>query len=410
MKHPLTLLCLLAVALASQAQYQLPNPGFEQWDGGTTSEPTHWNSFASSDGTFSGLADSPHHYRRNGGRPGSAGSHYLTIYTKSILGIKANGNMTTGRIHAGSMSASSSDNYNYTQRSNANHCQPFSGTPDSMYVWISFYAASGTSQAQVSAILHGDSDFRAPNQENSPEHYCGKAQARFNRTTSSRTEMQWQQVKVPFVYDGQSEARYLLVNLTTNASPGAGSADDSLSIDDIEFIYSAWLDNILVDGHPIDGFRKERMDYTVHVDEPRLLSDPNLFIVPEADDAAVDIDCQRLDDTSSLITLTVAAEDTHTVRTYRLTLTTGHPAGASHLDLPFPASDLHPLRIYPNPTTDVITLEGEPGTTLRLTDLAGRQLLQFNILHPIFTIDLAPLPSGTYLLHHGTATQRIVKL
>ena len=49
-------------------------------------------------------------------------------------------------------SAASSDNYNYTQRSNADHSLAFTGTPDSMYVWVSYYAASGSSQGQVSAI------------------------------------------------------------------------------------------------------------------------------------------------------------------------------------------------------------------------------------------------------------------
>ena len=409
MKHTLIILCLLAAAFMCRAQHQLPNPGFEQWDGGITSEPTHWNSFASSDGTFSGLADSPHHYRRNGGRPGSDGSHYLTVYTKSILGIKANGNMTTGRIHAGSMSASSSDNYNYTQRANASHCQPFVGTPDSMYVWVSFYASSESSQAQVSAIVHGVNDFRAPNEEGNPNLYCGKAHARFARTTASRSEMQWQQMRVPFVYDGRSEAAYILVNITTNATPGGGSADDSLSVDDIEFVYSAWLNDILVDGRPIDGFSKGRTDYTVHVDEPRLLADPNLFVVPEARDASVDIACQPLDDTSSLVTLTVTAEDTHTVRTYRLTLTTGHPAGASHLDLQPPTSDLRPLTFFPNPTVGPLTIEAEPGSEVRLTDLQGRLISRFTIHTSQFKVDLAPLPAGTYLLHHAHRATPIVK-
>lgn len=407
MKHTLALLCLLALALAGRAQHQLPNPGFELWDGGVTSEPTHWNSFASSDGSFSSLADSPHHYRRNGGRPGSDGSHYLTIYTTSILGIKANGNMTTGRIHAGSMSASSSDNYNHTQRSNASHCQPFSGTPDSLYVWVSFYASSASAQAQVSAILHGDNDFRAPNQENRPDLYCGKAQARFTRTTGSPTEPHWQLLKVPFLYDGQSDPRYLLVNLTTNATPGGGSANDSLSIDDIRFVYSAWLNDILVDGRPIDGFRKGRTDYTVHVDEPRLLADPNLFVVPEARDASVAIDRQPLDDTSSLVTLTVTAEDTHTVRTYHLTLTTGHPAGASHLDIQPPTSDLQPLTFFPNPASGRITVRA--AADVSLLDCSGRRLQHFKNQNSEFTIDLSGLPAGTYLLHSQGLTRTLVK-
>ena len=406
MKRILIHLGLLAATLSVGAQYQLPNPGFEQWDGGTTSEPTHWNSFATSDGTFSGLASSPHHYRRNGGRPGSIGSHYLTIYTKSIIGIKANGNMTTGRIHAGSTSASSSDNYNYTQRSTANHCQPFAGTPDSMYVWVSYYAASASSQAQVSAIVHGDNDFRAPNQESNANLYCGKAQARFTRTTTSSSAMQWQQVKVPFVYDGRSEARYLLVNLTTNATPGSGSADDSLSIDDIEFVYSAWLTDILVDGRPIDGFRQGLLDYTVHVDDANMLSACTLEGIPEVSDATVSTTLQPVDDTSSLALLTVTAEDGTTERTYRLTLTTGHPAGASQLDIPVVRTSRTSFLIYPNPATDRLTVEADG--EVHLTDLAGR-LLQRRQVRGSATLNLADLPSGTYLLHCNSITHKVVK-
>lgn len=396
---------MLAACLAVGAQYQLPNPGFEQWDGGSTSEPTHWNSFATSDGSYSSLASSPHHYRRDGGRPGTEGSHYLTIYTKSIVGIKANGNMTTGRIHAGSMSASSSDNYNYTQRSNANHSQPFTGTPDSMYVWVSFYAASAASQAQVSAIVHGDNDFRAPNQENNADLYCGKAQARFTRTTSSASVMQWQQVKVPFVYDGHSEARYLLVNITTNATPGSGSANDSLSIDDIEFVYSAWLTGILVDGHPIGGFRQELLDYTVHVDDAGMLSSCVLEGIPEAADATVSTTLQPVDDTTSLALLTVTAEDGITVRTYRITLTTGHPEGAAPLGI----ADAHPrmgFTCYPNPVADRLTVEAHG--EVRLCTLTGR-LLQRHQVRGSATLDLSALPSGTYLLRCNGATQKVVK-
>ena len=102
-----------APSLNAQTIYQLPNAGFEQWDSDElTAEPTNWNSFATSDGPWASLASSPHHYHRHGSRPGGTGSHYLTIYTQSIIGIKANGNMTTGRIHAGGITPTSSDNYN----------------------------------------------------------------------------------------------------------------------------------------------------------------------------------------------------------------------------------------------------------------------------------------------------------
>ena len=398
----IVILILVMSSLMTHAQYQLPNPGFEQWDGGTTSEPTHWNSFATSDGSFASLASSPHHYRRTGGRPRSTGSHFLTIYTQSIFGVKANGNMTTGRIHAGSMSAGSSDNYNYTQRSNTDHSQPFTGTPDSMYVWVSYYAASGNSQAQISAILHGDNDFRAPNQEGDPSLYCGKATAQFARTTTSASSYQWQLLKVPFVYSGNSDANYMLINMTTNATPGGGDGNDSLSIDDIEFVYSSWLTAISVDGQPLQGFSKGRMDYVLHVDDAATLDDIHVEATTEVDDADVEIEQHRSDDTTLLVTITVTAEDHTTTHIYTLTLTCGQPT----VGIDGMRDGNTRLSVYPNPATDAVTVEAE-GTTV-LCDLGGRVLLRRDA-HGATRFDLSSLPAGTYLIRHGASVARVIK-
>ena len=139
------LLTFLLAHTSTQAQYQLLNPGFESWEGtSATACPSHWSSFPQADGSWAWAASTAQHYHRNGGRPGSTGNSYLTIYSRSVLGVVANGNMTTGQIHAGSTSAASASNYNYTHRGSS-YCHPFSGTPDSMYVWVSYYAASASS-------------------------------------------------------------------------------------------------------------------------------------------------------------------------------------------------------------------------------------------------------------------------
>ena len=397
----IVILCLALTALMANAQYQLPNPGFEQWDGGNTSEPTHWNSFATSDGSYASLASSPHHYRRNGGRPGTDGSHFLTIYTKSIMGIKANGNMTTGRIHAGAMIASSSENYNYTQRSNANHCQPFSGTPDSMYVWVSYYAANGNSKAQISAILHGDNDFRSPNQENDASLFCGKATTTFNRTTSSDNTYQWRKLKVPFVYNGNSAARYMLINMTTNATPGGGDSNDSLSIDDIEFVYSSWLTGITLGGQPIDNFQKGQLDYLLHIDDTSLLNNAEVEAVAEVDDATVAIDQQRVDDTTSIIFINVTAEDNVTRHTYTLTITSGVPS----VGLP-DVAEQSSLSVYPNPALSNITVTADGKVSIMSLD--GRILLQSDVKGTAI-LDVSSLPAGLYLLRCGNSVRRLIK-
>ena len=393
----------LATATVANAQFQLPNGGFEQWDGGTTSEPAHWNSFATSDGSYASLASSTHHYRRNGGRPGTQGSHYLTIYTKSIMGVKANGNMTTGRIHAGSTSASSSENYNYTQRGNADHCQPFSGTPDSMYVWVSFYAASSSSEAQISAILHGNNDFRSPNDEGSASLYRAKATARFTRTTSSGSTMRWQQIRVPFVYSGNSQAAYLLVNMTTNATAGGGAANDSLSVDDIVFVYSSWLTGIRVAGVPVEGFSKGRMNYAVHVEDTAVLASCEVTATAEVDDATVTIEQRRVDDTTAQAVITVLAEDGVSSHTYRVTLTSGIPTEPDGIGA---AAEPRRLTVSPNPTSGILHVEADGEVCLY--DPTGR-LVERRTVHGGTAFDLTTMPAGIYLLRNGDLTRRVIK-
>lgn len=400
-----SILCILVIAFAltsNSQQYQLLNPGFEQWDGNNTSEPTHWNTFSSSDGSYASLASSNHHYRRAGGRPGTSGSYYLTVYTTSIFGIKANGNMTTGCVHAGAMSATSSENYNYTKRSSSEHSQPFTATPDSMYVWVSFYAADASSVAQVSVTIHGNNDFRTPNDESNATLYKGKALAYVTRTTSSATQPNWQLQKVPFSYTGSSTANYILVNISSNIIPGGGAANDSISVDDIVFIYNAWLNNLKVNNTPIAGFSKGRFNYTVAVTDTAALSTATVQAVTEVSDAHVNTERTRIDDSTAMVTVTVTAEDGVTVKTYHVTLTVSPNGGTSGIDNAQPAL----TEAFPNPTTGILNIHAEG--LVRICDLQGRTLLSLTC-HESATIDISHLPNGIYLLSTEEKTVRIIK-
>lgn len=396
---------ILSATMHAQSPFQLPNPGFELWDGGNTSEPTYWNTFSSSDGTYASLASDNHHYRRSGGRPGTAGSHYLTLYTRSIIGIKANGNMTTGRIHAAAMSASSSNNYNYTQRSNPDHCQPFSATPDSLYVWVSYYAASRSSEAQVEAIIHGDRDFKAPNDVENTAYFKGRAVAKTTRTTDSPSQMYWTLLKVPFVYNGTDEAHYLLVNMTTNNIPGDGDANDSLSVDDITFIYSAWLNNILLQGNPINGFHRGKLDYALHVDDLQAIDAADISATPQAADSRLDIQLQNVDDSTRLALLNVTAEDSVTTRTYRLFLC----AGTARIPVGIEAPQKEPLfAIYPNPARGYINIVSHADNEmLTIHNMQGQTVLQTPVSGNA-RIALPPLPHGCYTVTLGGQHRRLI--
>ena len=384
----LTAMLVFGWALA-QNGYQLPNPGFEQWDGGETSEPTHWNTFSSCDGSFAGLASNNHHYRRGGHRPGGNGDYYLTIYTQSILGIKANGNMTTGRVHAGAMSANSSENYNYTQRSNSDHNQPFTATPDSLYVWVSFYAESNSSIAQVTAIIHGDSDYRSPNDDGDPTQYKAIALARTTRTTTSASSMQWKQLQVPFKYLGSADAHYMLINMTTNSEPGAGAANDSLSIDDIEFIYSAWLTDLKYKGNTIAGFEKGKLHYEIHVDDINNVTPADIAFTTEVNDASANVEVLQLDcDTAVEIEVTVTAEDGTTQKVYTILATTSNYVSVI-------APEKVAFDLYPNPASNKVEIVGN--TAIRIIDMQGRVVMSHNI-DGRKCIDISSVATGLYVV------------
>ena len=75
----------------------------------------------------------------------------------------------------------------------------------------------------------------------------------------------WQFITIPFDYESynsnQAESKALLVTISTNATPGQGSAAglfssgaDSLYVDDVELIYNAVISNIALNGVALESF------------------------------------------------------------------------------------------------------------------------------------------------------------
>ena len=330
----------MAVAFAgcamAQGTFQLANPGFENWTG---NRPNNWSSFPQSDGTWSSFASTAQHARRYGGRPGSTGTSYVTLWTRSVLGVRAQGNMTTGRIHAGSTTPSSSENYNYTSRSTEyNH--PFTGHPDSMYFWVSFYAANASHQASVNAYIHGNNDFRDPNYATNTSYYNCKFNTTFTRTTSSSSTYGWVQKRVAVTRDGSSTANYILLSIATNMTPGQGTANDSLSIDDIEFVYSGWGAAIILDEDTLDGFQQEVFNYTVNYAESTLLDSVAVDLVAQSPYATVTLiaDSTNAVGTQRVVTYRIVPEDGTMAHSHDYTVTLNGPVDTGQHDLAVSAS------------------------------------------------------------------------
>jgi len=253
--------------------YQLPNAGFENWDGnGSDDEPTYWNGFpsASCDLSFPaslgcGTATETRHAKSTDIRPESEGNYSIKIFATviNILGndVTANGNITTGQIRIGSSTATDPQNYNISRTSNSSISQEFNAKPDSIVFWAKFECPSTSQNARMSATIHDSYDYRDPegSDSNAPNHVVGKAIKNF-----TRGNQEWQRHSVAFDYSYPATVpEYILLTFTTNMIAGEGSNNDILFVDDVEFIYVTSLNEITVDGSLINGFNPATLTYTI---------------------------------------------------------------------------------------------------------------------------------------------------
>lgn len=238
-KNYLSLLILLLISISlGNAQTQIVNLGFEQWDspGTADQEPVGWSSFKNAGGTYAGFVDNQKIERSTQTRPGSTGTYSTRIWATSAFGgVIANGTMTTGQIQAGGTSATSPANHNKTIRSNSAFNQPFTGYPDSLVVWAKVNTSNSSEEARIAATIHDNYDYRDPeaSDANAPAHVVGKANINFNTNGS------WQRISIPFNYNyPATSAQYILITITTNKNPGGGAANDEVFVDDLQFIYN----------------------------------------------------------------------------------------------------------------------------------------------------------------------------
>ena len=285
-----SVLCFLAFSLSStlyaqQGVYQLPNGGFETWYRETSNAnsivPTGFNSYYSAETTvFTALGVDKRCDSSRDVRAEATGRLSLYIYSNTAAGVRANGNVTTGRIRMGSITPASSDNYNSIRVGTPKHCQEFTGTPDSLRFWVKYApgrtgTAGGvnntTDYGRINAVIHGTSNvisdanriFRDPRDASNLGSWYGMATSEMLQTNN-----QWVQIATPFVYRGTNTAtlpngnRYLLLTMTTNATPGGGANNaDQIWFDDIEFIYNTYLTDLKVNSVTIPDFNRNTFTY-----------------------------------------------------------------------------------------------------------------------------------------------------
>jgi hypothetical protein len=233
-----TLNILVFASFGTFAQQQISNSNMESWDnvGQSSEEPSNWNSFKTGTGGLASFG-SQQVARSTLIRSGASGSYCARIYAKSTLGVVANGLLTVGQVNMGSSTASSPENYNFTKTSDANFSEALIGQPDSIVFWVKYTPINNSNNARVHAILHDNYQFRDPIDANSAPHTVARAELNYGATGGN-----WVRKSVPFVYEAQVPAisvEYILVTFATSSTPGGGSANDEVLLDDIELIYNS---------------------------------------------------------------------------------------------------------------------------------------------------------------------------
>jgi hypothetical protein len=229
-----TFILIYTFCSSLQAQ-QIGNAGFEVWDnlGATSEEPTNWSSFKTATGNFAAFG-SKQVERSSIVRSGATGLYSARIWSKSTLGVMANGVLTTGRMNMGSSNLSSPDNYNYTVQNDATFSEALIFAPDSIVFWARFTAAA-TESAGMHAIIHDEFAVQDPLDAASTPYVVAEADLQFSPTNNA-----WVRFSTPFTYTVNTglAPKYILLTFSTNHIPGAGSANDEVLIDDVELIYN----------------------------------------------------------------------------------------------------------------------------------------------------------------------------
>jgi hypothetical protein len=251
--------------------YQMPNPSFELWHPSdeTHVEPDGWHSFETATGALAAFGG--HHLTKS--KNAHSGEACARIYSSSILGIVANGTMTTGRLNADAMIATDPANNAYLDvympdldGAGKPFYIPLYSRPDSIAVWVRFRQGSVNPDhpyANISAVITDGTYYQDPE-----DKVYTNVVAKAKNDKIATTDGEWVRVTAPFVYtENDVEPQAILVTISTNADAGQGSDGDEVLVDDIELIYNAKVTGLKIKGQDVPGFSPDVFEYEMELEQ-----------------------------------------------------------------------------------------------------------------------------------------------
>lgn len=312
------------IQVAIGSGYQLPNQSFEAWHTSSENyvEPNGWHSFESATGGFAGLAG--HHLKKSS--DAHSGDASACIIATSLFGIIANGTMTTGRLNAGSMSATSTDNNAYLDTSKKDvdgngdpFYIPLYSRPDSVAVWVKFKQGKATPShpyATISAVITNGTYYQDP-EDKTYSNVVAKAKNNKIATTGDK----WVRVSAPFVYTNKAVTpKAVLITVSTNADAGQGSEDDEVLVDDIALVYNAKVTSLKIKGQDVAGFSPDKNEYEMELNGVITADDIELTVDGKATNKVKTVEVEYDNDNQPtgyyLCTATAIGADMSAMSTY----------------------------------------------------------------------------------------------
>ena len=435
-KSILLLIALSMMGLNLSAQYgaQLDNRDFEQWTSRETnsvSEPVHWHSSGTATGSFAGFLPSNQVEESGHTRPGTSGSKSVRLFPASVLGVTANGSVTNGRMNAGSMSATGANNYNYTQRSNSVYNTAVNQVPDSLTVWVCFRSQSSTDRASINAVIHGDSDYQiiANGTESPADMHVASAKMLFTRTSTAGGAYTWRRLSIPFNNNGPcTDPRYILLVATTNETPGSGSTNDDLFLDDVLLIYkpSLSMGNLASTDLPPHDALTIPFTLTGTMSPDNLNATANEVIVQMSDASGSFSNPTELGrvTTNTSGSITVQIPEVYDGQYSIRVISTNYPMIGSNIQqvtITDPTNIVtitetpRESQVFPNPFTSKVSIRaGKPITKVCVFNIYGSIVKEQSVSGTETDLDMSDLGDGTYLLQldygDSRSVHRIVKM
>lgn len=218
-----TITAIVFLATGLNAQLQIQNPGFENWeDAGTVEEePVNWSSIKTSDDVFyNNLA--PVVWGKS--EDAHSGNYSLSLFNVGSLVI-ATGTICNGRYHT-QLPADSS--YVFTDINDDRWNSPLAGRPDSVVGWYKCNPGIGDF-GTIKFMLHkGYAQIPGSEESSIAIAYMELP------TTEVNT---WTRFSIPFDYYSGETPEYYLAILTSGNGVDAQLNSTAL-FDDLEFIYN----------------------------------------------------------------------------------------------------------------------------------------------------------------------------